>query len=28
LVWMYWKKHDGRIPMPTYWPRHLHWPFE
>jgi hypothetical protein len=28
LVWLYWKKHDGRIPMPTYWPRRIHWPFE
>jgi len=24
----YWNKHDGSIPMPTYWPRTIPWPFE
>ncbi len=28
LLRRYWNKHDGSIPMPTYWPRHIHWPFE
>lgn len=28
LLRWYWKKHDGSIPMPTYWPRTIRWPFE
>ncbi len=28
LLRLYWNKHDGSIPMPTYWPRTIPWPFE
>ena len=28
LLRRHWKKHNGSIPMPTYWPRSIHWPFD